>query len=78
VLFRSQAGELFRKLPDELQLSIYDDLLRAARSNRYLTEVRFKRLFPEPPGLKEWRKLVGSNLEKSDRSLRKQLQFEQQ
>ena len=71
-----QAGELYRRLPEELQLAVYDSLLQSSRTRQQMTPQVFNELFPAPPGLEEWRQLVGSAAEKSDAALRRQIQFE--
>lgn len=72
----TQAGELYRKLPVDVQLSVYDQLLQAAQSKQYMTEQRFNRLFPPPPGLEEFRESVQDAMARSDAAIRRQIQFE--
>jgi len=73
-----QAGDLYRKLPEELQLVVYDSLLKNARTRQQMSQQMFEDLFPEPPGLEEWRELVGTAAEKSDAAFRRQIEFESQ
>lgn len=74
-----QRAELWRKVPTEIQLAAYDDLVRLMpQADRSLTEEAFKALFPEPPGLEEFRARRQQFDLRSDEWLRRQIQFQTQ
>lgn len=74
-----QASQIFRKTPVTLQRLVYDDLARGVPArNPGLGESGFRQLFPEPPGMAEFRaELEGMELD-SDRARRRQIEFQKQ
>ncbi|CAE7712192.1 yisK, partial [Symbiodinium necroappetens] len=68
----STAGELWRKLPTDFQLSVYDLLLNAARVRGNISPAQFAQIFPAPEGIEEFRERLESASEKSDRAIRRQ------
>ncbi|HBS29571.1 MAG TPA: hypothetical protein DEB06_09020 [Phycisphaerales bacterium] len=72
-----QAGGIFRRMPVNLQRLVYDQLMSDIRRGRpWLTDAQAAGLFPEPPGMAEFRAEM-SRLE-GDARIKRQIQFLQQ
>ncbi|HVZ94020.1 MAG TPA: hypothetical protein VG797_05880 [Phycisphaerales bacterium] len=74
----NQAADLFERAPLELRQSAYD-LLVATTSQRYpdLPEGAIKQLFPEPPGMAEYRVAHASSQAEEERKRKEAVEYEQ-
>lgn len=70
-----QAALLYRRTPSDLQRVIYDDLANAVQRRQGISPEGFAEMFPEPPGLKEYREELEKIESAGDRSRRRQVEF---
>jgi len=72
-----QAGGIYRRMPVNIQRLVYDQLMADIKRGRpWLTNEQVAALFPEPPGMAEFRAEMGQ-LE-GDAKYKRQIQFLQQ
>jgi hypothetical protein len=73
----TQAGALYRRTPLQIQQLIYDDLRAlATRGNSGISPELFNELYPEPPGMEQYRAALEALESESDRARRREIQFE--
>lgn len=73
----TQAGALYRRTPLQIQQLIYDDLRAlATRGDAGITPELFNELYPEPPGMEQYRAALKALESESDRARRREIQFE--
>lgn len=71
-----QSAQLFRRTPAELQRLVYDDLIATVtRGNAGMPPEQIKGLFPEPPGMEQFRAELAAIESQSERQRRREIEF---
>jgi len=80
----TQAGKIYRRTPVQIQRLIYDDLRSqiqqslAQAGRGQVSPQDFQRIFPEPPGMEEWREQMSELDERSFQERVRRIEFTKQ
>lgn len=74
-----EAGRIYRRSPPDLQRRVYDPLLAViTRGNAWMMPENARELFPEPPGMEEYRAALAATAAAKEEARKKTIEFQKQ